>query len=55
MSDSENLLCCRSSGFGECIVVFHVRHVLVFGERVIVLGETCILKSHDHTLTIGHD
>ena len=36
MSDGQNWLWSCRSGFGECIIVFHIRHILAFGECVIV-------------------
>ena len=40
VSDGQILLwSCRSSGFGECIIVVHNRHVIVFGECVIVFEQ----------------
>jgi len=54
MSDGQNWLwSCRSSGFGECTIVFHIGHVLVFGECVIVVwAKHACLYNHDHSLTI---
>ena len=53
MSDGQNLLwSCGSSGFGECIIVFHICHVICFGEYASIFCKTCIVNCHDHSLTI---